>query len=60
MTVSNIEVQQIANIASLEAPLRNTRLHGHVLRMDDNRLPKQVLYGELKTGKTHRWWPETL
>ena len=27
------------------------RWSGHVVRMDDNRLPKRIFYGELATGK---------
>ena len=26
-------------------------MYGHVVRMDDNRLPKRIFYGELATGK---------
>ena len=31
---------------------------GHVLRMDDDRLPKQLFYGELKVGKRPQHIPK--
>jgi len=53
--ITNEEVLQRAHMASLEAMLVKAQLRwlGHVLRMDDSRLPKCVLYGKLSSGKRH-------
>jgi len=53
--ITNEEVLQRAQMTSLEAMLIKAQLRwsGHVLRMDDSRLPKCVLYGELSSGKRH-------
>jgi len=50
--VPNVEVLQRANMPSVEALLTaaNLRWAGHVVRMDDERLPKSVFYGELSEG----------
>ena len=47
--VTNIEVLQRAEIAGIEYVLTQQQLKwvGHVARMDERRLPKQVLYGQL-------------
>jgi len=54
--ISNGEVLQKANMQSVEAILTKTQLRwaGHVVRMEEDRLPKAVLYGELTTGKRKR------
>ena len=51
--VTNIEVLERANTVSIEAMLLKAQLRwvGHVIRMSDNRLPKQLLFGELLQGK---------
>ena len=50
--VTNTEVLQRAGIPSLFALLSRKRLKwlGHVRRMDDGRIPKDMLYGELSEG----------
>lgn len=50
--VSNNEVLSRASIPSLFTMLRQRRLRwlGHVHRMEDGRIPKVLLYGELGTG----------
>ena len=51
--IPDTEVLEKARIPSLFAILRSRRLRwlGHVSRMDNSRIPKQVLYGELCNGK---------
>ena len=58
--VNNITVLERANITSIEAMLLKIQLRwaGHVSRMEDHRLPKIVLYGELSTGHTNRGAPK--
>ena len=50
--VSNKEVLEQAGIQSVFAILSQKRLRwlGHVRRMQDGRIPKDILYGELATG----------
>ena len=51
--VSNVEVLRRAGLDSVEAVLTTMQLRwtGHVIRMEDHRIPKQLLYGELAEGK---------
>ena len=50
--VRNNDILSRAGISSIFTPLRQRRLRrlGHVHRMDDGRIPKDLLYGELATG----------
>ena len=50
--VSNNEVLERADIPSMFTLLRQRRLRwlGHVHRMEDGRIPKDLLYGELESG----------
>ena len=47
------EIYRRTGSTSLESQLarRQLRWIGHVVRMEETRLPKQILYGELSTGK---------
>src|SRR5687768_445735 len=51
--VANNEILQRSGMPSIETILMKARLRwtGHVLRMNDNKLPKITLHGELKSGK---------
>ena len=51
--ISNVQVLQRANLTSIEATLSLSQLRwaGHLVRMEDSRLPKQLFYGELTKGK---------
>ena len=51
--VSNVEVRRRAGLESVEATLAASQLRwtGHVVRMDENRIPKMLLYGELSSGR---------
>lgn len=50
--IPNTSVLELAGIQSMYAILSQRRLRwlGHVKRMDDGRIPKDILYGELATG----------
>ena len=58
--VTNVEVLELAEIPSIEAMLLKSQLRwaGHISRMEDHRLPKIALYGELCTGKRDRGAPK--
>uniref|UniRef100_K7EZU2 Reverse transcriptase domain-containing protein n=1 Tax=Pelodiscus sinensis TaxID=13735 RepID=K7EZU2_PELSI len=51
--VSNFEVLTRAGLPSMYTMLRQRRLRwlGHVRRMEDGRIPKDIVYGELASGK---------
>ncbi|KAG8237103.1 hypothetical protein J437_LFUL015470 [Ladona fulva] len=51
--ISNQEVLERANCKPMETILAQNHLRwlGHVCRMTDERLPKQILYGELAQGR---------
>ena len=51
--LSNAEVLSRANLPSIFTLLRQRRLRwlGHAYRMEDGRTPKDILYGELATGR---------
>ena len=50
--IPNTEVLKRAQITNIEAYLIKAQLRwtGHVLRMEDGRLPKDLLYGEFRGG----------
>ena len=51
--VPDTEVLHRADMTSIHTLISKNQLRwsGHVVRMDDNRLPKRIFYGELATGK---------
>ena len=51
--IPNTEVLRRANVDGIEAMIMLSQLRwlGHVRRMDTIRTPKQLLYGQLRTGK---------
>ena len=58
--VPNTEVLSRANLPTMFTLLRQRRLRwlGHVHRMDDGRIPKDLLYGELAAGKRKTGRPQ--
>ena len=54
--VTNYEVLSKCNIPSLESMIDTARLRwtGHVVRMENDRIPKALLYGRLATGAPRR------
>ena len=54
--MTNVESLEQAEISSIEAMLLkyHLRLAGHVSRMEDYRLPKIAMYGELLTDEELR------
>ena len=54
--ITNNEVLQRANMDGLEAMLMRAQLrwNGHVQRMSDNRMRKQIIYLELSSGASCR------
>ncbi|XP_076042061.1 uncharacterized protein LOC143025963 [Oratosquilla oratoria] len=57
--VTNLEVLDRAEMTSIEAMVLKSQLRwvGHVIRMDNHRLPKQLWYGELSSGKRNTGRP---
>ena len=51
--VSNLQVLDLAESNSIEAIILKSRLRWvvHVIRIEDNRLPKQLMFGKLASGK---------
>ena len=58
--VPNTEVLDRAGLPTMYTLLRERRICwiGHVRRMEDGRIPKDILYGELAVGKRHRGRPQ--
>ena len=58
--IPDTEVLRRADLPSIHTLLQKAQLRwaGHVARMPDHRLPKQLLYGELKEGKRSRGCPK--
>ena len=54
--VTNYEVLSRCNISTLQSMIDSSRLRwtGHVVRMNDDRIPKALLYGRLATGRPRR------
>ena len=54
--IPNVEVLRRANMSSIETTLAASKLRwtGHIIRMNDSRLPKAVFFGELTEGKRLR------
>ena len=59
--ITNVDDFKQAGITSTKDMLLKSRLRwtGYVSRMEDYRLPKIVMYGELATGHRHVETPET-
>ena len=57
--ITNIAVLEKSHSNSIEATIIKHQLRwtGHVLRMNDTRLPRQILYSELSTGNRRRGAP---
>ena len=57
---TDTEVLEKANTISIEAHIHRHRLRwvGHVIRLDDDRIPKQLLYGELSVGSRPQHKPK--
>ena len=58
--VTNTQVLRNSGVSGMEAMLIRNQLRwaGHVERMADSRLPKQLLYGQLKNGSRKRGRPK--
>ncbi|KAL6482392.1 hypothetical protein MHYP_G00104720 [Metynnis hypsauchen] len=58
--VTNLEVLDRAESTSIEALILKAQLRwtGHVIRMEPYRIPRQLLYGELSTGKRKQGRPQ--
>ena len=54
------EVLAQAGLSSIESMIHLYRLRwtGHVVRLEDDRIPKQLLYGELSLGKRPQFKPK--
>ena len=54
-----MQVLDMAESTIIEAIILKSRLCwvGHILRLEDNRLPKQLMFGELASGKRKQGRP---
>nr|XP_027226759.1 uncharacterized protein LOC113818771 [Penaeus vannamei] len=57
--ITNVETLRRANISSIEAMIARSQLRwtGHVIRMSEERLPRALLFAELKEGTRPRGRP---
>ena len=57
---TNNDILELAHMPSMYTLLRQSRLRwlGHVCRMTDGRIPKDLLYGELAAGKRAQGRPQ--
>ena len=55
--ITSNEVLQRAKMDGIEAMLIRAQLRwvGHVQRMSDSRMPKQIFYSELSSGARSKW-----
>ena len=53
--IPNTAVTERCDITSTEAFLQTSQIRwiGHVIRMDDSRIPKRTFYGQLENGSHH-------
>ena len=60
--MTNKVVLEMAGVPSLYTLLKQRRMRwlGHMIRMKDGRIPKDLSYGELATGKDQQDDPTTL
>jgi transcription termination factor 2 len=58
--ITNQEVLDRANSTSIEARILKAQLRwtGHVIRMEEHRMPRQLLYGELAAGRRNQGRPK--
>lgn len=58
--ISNVKLFKLTRMQPLENYIRHHRLRwaGHVRRMEDDRLPKKVLFGQVAEGSTKRGRPK--
>ena len=58
--ITNTEVLDCAHSSSIEPMLLKAQLRsvGHVIRMEEHRMPRRLLYGELAAGKRHQGRPK--
>ena len=58
--ITNTVVLDRAHSSSIESMLLKTQLRwvGHVIRMEEHRMPRRLLHGELAAGKRHQGRPK--
>ena len=58
--ITNLEVLDRANPTSIESMLIKAQLRwvGHVIRMEEFRMPRRLMYGELQLGKRNQGHPK--